>query len=129
MKANTTVNDFVLPAELKTAVDQYTNKNDPILLLTPEPYYYVALDRRHCFKWGIIMDQRIRSYDGTTEEGKLRLLKMELEKKLPKLMYLKESWLFPSQQKHLKQVFIPLIKEHHYKEIYKDIFLLPSSLK
>jgi hypothetical protein len=119
-------NDFYpLPRELKMAVDKYTSKDDSILLLTSQPYYYVALDRRNSFRRVEFVDELIREYDGNTGEEKLRLTKLEIEKNLPKLIFLENGWLFPEQQKHLKQVFIPLIRGHGYRTVGNGIFVLP----
>lgn len=117
-------NDFTVPAELKIAVDKYTSKDD-FILVTTQPYYYVTLDRRPSYRRGVMIDEFTRAYDGVTEEEKLRLMKLEIEKMLPKVIYLDRSWLFPRQQKHLNQVVNPLIEEHGYIEVNEGVFVLP----
>lgn len=122
----TTYENCTAPVELKTTIDKYTNKDDCILLVSPNFYYYVDLNRRHAFKFAGFIDELIPIYSGTTNEEKLHLIKLDIEKNLPKLIFIENSWLFLRQQKHLNHIVIPLIKEYNYQKIGEGIFVLPS---
>lgn len=121
----TTHENCVAPAELRVAVDKYTSKDDCILLVSPHTYYYVALNRHHAFKFSCLIDEIIPIYNGTTREEKLHLVKLGVERNLPKLIYIENSWLFTRQQEHLNKIVISLIKEYNYQKIGEGIFILP----
>lgn len=117
----------IAPIDLKNAVDQYTSKDDSILLVSTNIYYYVTLNRHHAFKFSCLIDGIIPIYNGTTREEKLHLVKLGVERNLPKLIYIENSWLFTRQQEHLNKIVIPLIKEYNYQQIGRGIFILPPA--
>ena len=121
-------NDFMMPSALQTAIDQYTKPDDYILLLSSHAYYYALLNRRHAFKFAIPLDGMIPIYDGVTNADKMRLLTLDVVAKLPKVIYIENSWLFAKQQQHLSQIVVPLIQQYHYQQINAGVFVLPANL-
>lgn len=118
--------DYSVPDDLKSAVEKYSSENDYILL-TKNPIYYVLLNRKHTYGWAYMVDEYIRMYDGATEEDRLQRLKMDMEAKLPKVIYLGRGSLISRQKKHLDQVILPLIQEHHYTRLSPGLFVLPPA--
>ena len=114
-----------VPNQLQTAIKQYTKPDDYILLVTVHAYYYVLLARHHAWQFAIPLDGLLPVYDGATQIDKMHSLALEVATKLPKLIYIADSWLFTQQQQHLNQVVRPLIKRYHYQQVNPGIFVLP----
>jgi 4-amino-4-deoxy-L-arabinose transferase-like glycosyltransferase len=116
---------YSLPAYLKDATDRLTVPGDHILVVD-SPMRYVSLNRRHAFRGGLLIDEMIPFYEGSTEDEKLSRVKDEIEKKLPRIIYAPEDGPFRArQQKHFRSVLYPIIRDHRYLDLGKGVFALP----
>ncbi|MEI8344818.1 MAG: hypothetical protein WCG06_01965 [Candidatus Omnitrophota bacterium] len=115
---------YQFPENLRDPVKRFTGKNDYILLLE-NPMMYIFLERKHSFRWGLLLDELIRGYPGDTEQEKMRLVREEIEKKLPKLIYAPPtSQFWARQQKHLEGVVFPIIRKYGYTDLGDGIYVL-----
>ena len=119
--------DIQVPVNLQRAVAWYTTRDDYILS-NVSPDWQVILDRRHSYTWAYMVDEYIRMYDGKDEADRLRRLKDEIGKKLPRIIYLDGS-MIPRQIRHLNAVILPIMGEHRYRQLAPGLFVLPPVVK
>jgi hypothetical protein len=109
--------------KITNLINRYSSKGDYILL-KDDPFPYVLWDRKHSLKRSVMIDRLIVLYEGNTEEEKLTNIKIQIESKLPKIIYIPPSVISSQQTKHLDYIVNPLIREHKYTQIYPDLFVL-----
>ena len=116
---------YSLPAYLRDATNQLTVPGDHILVID-SPMRYVSLDRKHSSRRGMLIDEMIPLYEGSTEDEKLGRVKDEIERKLPRIIYAPEDGPFRARQrKHFRSVLYPIIRDHRYLDLGEGVFALP----
>jgi hypothetical protein len=120
--------DLVVPPGLKAAVDMYTTPDDPLLLMY-SPHYHAVLDRPHSFVWSQMIDEMLRVYDGVDDADKFARIRVAIEQKMPRIIFLESTYLIPRQQKHLKALIIPFIRKHRYTQVSPGVFVLLPVIK
>ena len=116
--------EYEIPFQLKTIVYKHTTTEDYILV-TEEPILYVYLNRKHSLKTAVFFDELIIYYKGNTFEEKFNNVRLELEERKPKVIYIPANGILkPRQQKYFNYVIYPIIKKYNYTNIDNSIYYL-----
>jgi hypothetical protein len=112
-----------LVPNLHAMVDKYTTPADRIFTTGP-PLTYVQMDRISATRESTIIDEGLGYYEGATDEEKLRGVRAELEKNMPKLFIL-DPESTPRKVRHYRALLKPFLDAHKYTEVSPYIWLRP----
>jgi hypothetical protein len=104
-------------------IEQNTVPTDRIFTSGP-PVLYPQADRISAVRETNIIDEILPSYDGTTDEERLRPVYDQLVRNQPKVVFLdpEHGW---RKNRHNQSLILPYLKEFNYQKINENLYLRP----
>jgi hypothetical protein len=100
-----------------------TTPSDRIFTTGP-PILYPEANRVSAVRESSIVDAILGSYDGTSDEEKLRPLYQELVRNKPKVIVL-DPYLEQLRPRHMQTLVMPFITAQHYKKVGERFYVRP----
>jgi hypothetical protein len=100
-----------------------TTANDRILT-TGTPMLYVVADRVGAVRETNFTDELLGSYDGETDEERLRPLREQLRRNHPKVVFLDPEHQ-PRKRRHYQALVMPFLAELRYRKVNDQLYVLP----
>jgi len=104
-------------------IASHTRPTDRIFT-TGTPQLYAQADRVSALRETNIIDDILSSYDGATDEERLRPLQRELAAHRPRVVFIdpENEW---RKGRHLRTLVYPYLERHHYRKINDRLYLRP----
>jgi hypothetical protein len=109
--------------ELLEFIRQNTTPADRIFTTGP-PLLYPKADRISAVRESNIIDEILGSYEGDTDEEKLRPIREQLERNRPKVVVLDPEHV-ARKGRHYRTLMMPFLTEHNYQKIRENLYLRP----
>jgi hypothetical protein len=108
-------------AGLLAFIEQNTVPSDRIFTSGP-PILYAQADRVSAVRESNIIDEILPSYDGSTDQERLRPVYEQLVKNQPKVVFLdpEHGW---RKNRHYQTLILPYLKEFNYQKISEILYL------
>jgi hypothetical protein len=104
-------------------IRQNTTPADRIFTTGP-PLLYPKADRISAVRESNIIDEILGSYEGNTDEEKLRPIRQQLERNLPKVVVLDPEHVWRKGRTY-RVLMMPFLAEHNYQKIRENLYLRP----
>ncbi len=104
-------------------IEQNSSPSDRIFTTGP-PILYAQADRVSATRESNIIDEILGSYDGATDEERLRPIYQELVKNKPKVVFLDPEH-GERKGRHNRVLVMPYLAEFKYKKINDNLYLRP----
>jgi hypothetical protein len=108
---------------LLTFIQQHTTPADRIFTTGP-PLLYAYADRRSAVRESNIIDDILGSYEGDTDEEKLRPIRQQLDRNKPKVVVLDPEHLVRKGRTY-RTLMMPFLAERNYQKVRENLYLLP----
>lgn len=107
-------------------VRQHTGPTDTIFT-TDDPLLCVYSDRASAFRGGIVLDEIIEYYPGSTDEERLSVIREGLEEKRPKLVVVTNGQVSARRKRrYMKALVMPFLRDHGYIRLTDKFYLRPD---
>jgi hypothetical protein len=110
-------------AGLLAYIKANTTPSDRIFTSGP-PFLYPQSDRISAVRETNIIDEILGSYDGATDQEKLRPIYLQLVKNKPKVVFL-DPENGHRKNRHKQALLMPFLEEFKYKKINENLYLRP----
>ncbi len=104
-------------------IRQNTTPADRIFTTGP-PLLYPKADRISAVRESNIIDEILGSYEGDTDEEKLRPIREQLERNRPKVVVLDPEHVW-RKGRHYRTLMMPFLTAHSYQKIRENLYLRP----
>jgi hypothetical protein len=123
LQSKASIQKYDVPISFYNAVQDFTNTNDKILLISDSPIYLSFLNREHATKWGTLFDELLPLLAGKTEVEKMQILRDEIKSNKPKVILIENTFLINRQKIILNYVIAPIIQSGGYIETNPGVFI------
>jgi len=106
-------------------IKRNTKPTDRIFTTGP-PVLYPEADRISAVRESNIIDEILGSYEGNTDEERLRPIYQQLVKNRPKVIVLDSENLY-RKKRHIKSLMIPFLAEFKYQKINLNLYVRPGN--
>jgi hypothetical protein len=94
------------------------------ILTTGPPLLYAYTDRIGGIRESTIIDEVLGGYAGATDEEKLRPIREELDRTMPKVVILDPEHA-ERKRRHMNALITPFLTDHHYRKESEYIYVRP----
>jgi hypothetical protein len=94
---------------------------------TDDPLLYVYSDRESAFRGGIVLDEIIEYYPGTTDEERLAVIREGLEQNRPKVVVFGDNQVGPHRKwRYTKALVMPFLRDGGYRQLGDRYYVRPD---